>query len=76
MTPPNISALLAKLTDELIASGKVDNPTGRPTTPPPARLWVQLLAVTQQTINSFGCAWSFKINAGPVSADLKSCKTS
>jgi hypothetical protein len=76
MAPPNISALLAKLTDELIASGKVDNPTGSPATPPPTRLWVQLLAVTQQTINSFGCAWSFKINAGPVSADLKSCKTS
>jgi hypothetical protein len=76
MPPPNISALLAKLTDELIASGKVDNPPGQPATPPPARLWVQLLAVTQQTINNFGCAWSFKINAGPVSADLKSCKTS
>jgi len=76
MAPPNISALLAKLTDELIASGKVDNPTGPPVPVPPARLWVQLLAVTQQTINNFGCAWSFKINAGPVSADLKSCKTS
>src|SRR5882757_840766 len=76
MAPPNISALLAKLTDELIASGKVDNPTGPPAPTPPARLWVHLLAATQQTINSFGCAWSFKINTGPVSADLKSCKTS
>ena len=76
MAPPDISALLAKLTDELIASGKVDSPAGTPAPAPPAKLWVQLLAATQQTINSFGCAWSFKINAGPVSADLKSCKTS
>jgi hypothetical protein len=80
MAPPDISALLAKLTDELIASGRVDNPGGNPGgTPapaPPAKLWVKLLAATQQTINSFGCAWTFKINAGPVSADLKSCKTS
>jgi hypothetical protein len=80
MAPPDISALLAKLTDELIASGSVDNPGGNPGgTPapaPPAKLWVKLLAATQQTINSFGCAWTFKINAGPVSADLKSCKTS
>jgi hypothetical protein len=76
MAPPDISALLAKLTDQLIASGKVDNLGPGPASTPPAKLWVQLLAATQQTINSFGCAWSFKINAGPVSADLKSCKTS
>jgi hypothetical protein len=42
---------------------------------PPDSLWVRLLTATQQTIDGFGCAWSFKINAGPVSADLKSCKT-
>jgi hypothetical protein len=76
MAPPDISALLAKLTDELIASGRVENAGGAPAPTPPAKLWVQLLAATQQTLNSFGCAWSFKINAGPVTADLKSCKTS
>jgi hypothetical protein len=76
MAPPDISALLAKLTDQLIASGKVDHPDSPRAPLPPAKLWVQLLAATQQMINSFGCAWSFKINAGPVSADLKSCKTS
>lgn len=77
MAPPDISALLAKLTDELIASGKIDNPSDTPAaTKPATKLWVQLLAATQQTINSFGCAWSFKINAGPVTADLKSCKAS
>jgi hypothetical protein len=75
MAPPDISALLSKLTDELIASGKVANPAGASTPAPPAKLWVQLLTATQQMINTFGCAWSFKINAGPVSADLKSCKT-
>jgi len=75
MAPPNISALLAKLTDQLIASGKVENPDSPPAPAPPAKLWVQLLAATQQMMNSFGCTWSFKINAGPVTADLKSCKT-
>jgi hypothetical protein len=75
MTPPEISNLLGTLTDQLIANGKVEHPEAPPIAPPPT-LWVRLLAATQQTINSFGCAWSFKINAGPVSADLKSCKTS
>ncbi len=76
MAPPDISALLAKLTDELIANGRVDSPAGAPPPVPPAKIWVQLLSATQQMINSFGCAWSFKINAGPVTADLKSCKPS
>jgi hypothetical protein len=76
MAPPDISALLAKLTDELIANGRVDSPAGTPPPIPPAKLWVQLLTATQQMINTFGCAWSFKINAGPVTADLKSCKPS
>jgi len=75
MSPPDISSLLAKLTDQLIANGKVNTtPTDDATPAPPVSLWVRLLTATQQTINSFGCAWSFKINAGPVSADLKSCK--
>jgi hypothetical protein len=75
MPPPETSALLAKLTDQLIANGKVENPDSPPAPAPPAKLWVQLLAATQQMMNSFGCTWSFKINAGPVTADLKSCKT-
>lgn len=39
-------------------------------------LWIRMLSATQQLINEFGCAWSFKVNAGPLSADLKSCKGS
>jgi hypothetical protein len=37
-------------------------------------MWVQLLESTQHLINSFGCAWNFKIDAGPVKADLRSCQ--
>lgn len=78
MSPTDISKLLATLTDQLIASGKVAAPAATATQPPPPppSFWVRLLTATQQTINSFGCAWSFKINAGPVTADLKSCKSS
>jgi len=82
MSPPNISKLLATLTDQLIATGKVAPPptaadaSATQPPPPPPSLWIRLLTATQQTINSFGCAWSFKIDAGPVSADLKSCKPS
>jgi hypothetical protein len=87
MSPPEITKLLASLTDQLVASGRVEAPATTPPPsgspvgaegppPPPPSLWVRLLAATQQTINTFGCAWSVKINAGPVSADLKSCKPS
>ena len=73
MSSKEISGLLAKLTDELIAKGSVENPTPAPDAKP--NLWVSLLQATQQTLNSFGCAWSFKIDAGPVKADLHSCST-
>jgi hypothetical protein len=73
MVPKDISALLAKLTDDLVANGRVSG--GEAAQPAPPGLWVRLLEATQQTINSFGCAWTFKIEAGPVNANLKSCKT-
>ena len=98
MQPSNISALLAKLTDSLVLSGKVDStvgsqpstdsgpgdPAAHPTTPPASSnasaassaLWIRMLNATQQIINDFGCAWTFKLDAGPLSADLKSCKGS
>jgi hypothetical protein len=89
MAPPAISSLISKLTDALLLSGKpVIQPALPPSsvtgqTPPAVEpsstgdnaLWVRMLSAVQQTINNFGCAWSFKLNAGPVSADLKSCKT-
>jgi len=69
MKPVEIANLLDKLTDQLVLTGEVhnvviDNPG----------LWVRLLSATQKTLNSFGCAWSFKISAGPVDASLKACK--
>ena len=72
MSPADISSLLTRLTDQLVVNGRVERRADAPATPPPG-LWVRLLNATQETINSFGCAWSFKINAGPVTADLKSC---
>jgi hypothetical protein len=74
MSPKDISELLAKLTDELVVKGSVDAPAAAPDAKPD--LWVRLLVATQRTLNSFGCAWNFKINAGPVSADLHSCPAS
>jgi hypothetical protein len=72
MSPADISSLLTTLTDQLVVNGRIEHRDDAPATPLPG-LWVRLLAATQETINSFGCAWSFKINAGPVTADLKSC---
>jgi hypothetical protein len=78
MKSSEISMLLAKLTDDLVLSGKVDATVGAPASPDTVSLyaqatplWVRLLSATQQTLGSFGCAWSFKISAGAVSADLK-----
>jgi hypothetical protein len=70
MESAQISKLLAKLTDELVEKGHVQAVPEEPE----AR-WVKLLGAVQQTINKFGCAWSFKIDAGPVKADLHSCKS-
>jgi hypothetical protein len=70
MESKEISKLLAKLTDELVEKGHVQSAPEAPE----AR-WVRLLGAVQQTINKFGCAWSFKIDAGPVKADLQSCKS-
>ncbi|PYX82341.1 MAG: hypothetical protein DMG70_15405 [Acidobacteria bacterium] len=72
MSPTEISGLLTKLTDELIEKGRVESPAA--TAAAPLALWVRLLDATQRTINSFGCSWTFKIEAGPVNADLHACK--
>lgn len=72
MDPHEISNLLAELTDDLVVKGSIGD---SPQTPAPPALWVRLLEATQRTINGFGCAWSFKIDAGPVSANLQACQT-
>lgn len=87
LTAAQISTLLSKLTDSLVLTGKVDpslfakpatNTTGTadPSPPPPLgpALWIRMLAATQEIIGEFGCAVSLKVNAGPLSADVKSCK--
>jgi len=73
MSPKDISALLAKLTDDLIGKGQLESTPAAGTTP--LALWVRLLDATQRTLNSFGCAWTFKLDAGPVNADLHACKS-
>lgn len=78
MADNQINDLLTKLTDQLLLSGKIEKGA---VTPPQSQnqplnsspLWVRLLGAVQQTINNFGCAWSFKIDAGAVKADLHSC---
>ena len=78
MADSQISSLLSKLTDQLLLSGKVGNvesASGTATNQDPSPLWVRLLGAVQKTINNFGCAWTFKIDAGAVKADLHSCST-
>ena len=79
MTDDQITLLLTKLTDQLLLSGKVDQtPAGGsqpdPQPKPPSPLWVRLLGAVQTSINGFGCAWTFKIDAGAVKADLHACQ--
>ena len=76
MAPPDISSLSGKTHRRAYCQWQSRQPGSRTRLQTSRQTLVQLLAATQQTINSFRCAWSFKINAGPVSADLKSCKTS
>jgi hypothetical protein len=72
MSPADVTKLLAKLTDQLLLQGRV---TTDAVSKPQEELWIRLLEATQQTINKFGCAWSFKIQTGVLSADLRSCQT-
>jgi hypothetical protein len=77
MNDVRITELLTKLTDQLLLSGKVEQPqpvaTSQSSDSSP--LWVRLLGVVQKSINDFGCAWTFKIDAGAVKADLHACQT-
>ena len=77
MKSEEIGKLLSTLTDGLLVKG----PIGAYTPPPPLHptsesnvFWQKLLESTRHAVNEFGCAWSFKIDAGAVSADLHSCQ--
>lgn len=69
MSSSEISSLLTKLNDQLVVQGKVQ------VDEPQEHLWIRLLAAAQQTIGSFGCAWSLKIETGFLNADLHPCQS-
>jgi hypothetical protein len=84
------SLLLTGKVDSSMASVGVPDPNAHSTAAgasPPASgtaapaaasgaLWIRILSATQELIGEFGCAVSLKVNAGPLQADLKSCKSS
>jgi hypothetical protein len=82
MSPDDISNLLSHLCDQLLANEPItDKSKQTPKTAAAKSLtdetpshWVALLAAVQKCINSVGCAWTFKVDAGPVKADLHACQ--
>lgn len=71
MSPTDISALLVKLSDQLLLTGRVEPAQLAEV---PGRLWIRLLSAAQQVIGNFGCAWSLKVDTGVLSAELHSCQ--
>lgn len=71
MKPDQLSALLDQVGKQLLQKQGASSAT--PATA--SATWtVRLLESVQQVLTRFGCAWSFKIDAGPVNADLHPCK--
>jgi hypothetical protein len=75
MKSSEIHNLLARLTDDLLLHHSINTQDVSPT---PAKqsqqgVFVGILESVQRTINSFGCAWRFKVDAGAVQADLQAC---
>jgi hypothetical protein len=78
MTQQQASSLISKLTDRLLLGARVESagvsaPAANSPAQPPG-LWVRLMTAVQQSLNEFGCAWTVKIDAGAVKADLHSCQ--
>ena len=76
MNSDQVETLLRALAVGFNESRAEDVPPGSlrsPSETTSSSLWVYLLASVQTTINKFGCHWTFKVNAGPVQADLHSC---
>ncbi len=71
MSSKEISDLLAKLADDLLEERHV----APVATEARSAWWVRLLEATQGELSSFVCAWSFKIDAGEVKAEVHSCPT-
>jgi hypothetical protein len=73
MQPSQISDLLAQLVDELVKGEKISAKT-TPASKQEAGTWIRLMEAVQHTLNSFGCAWTFKVEAEGVQAQLHACK--
>jgi len=73
MQPSQISDLLAQLVDELVKGEKI-SATTTPANKQETGTWVRLMEAVQHTLNSFGCAWTFKVEAEGVQAQLHACK--
>jgi hypothetical protein len=72
MKPSELSALLNQVGKLVIQKGAaVTNPDV--TAKAPATWGVRLLESVQQVLTSFGCAWTFKIDAGAAKAELHPC---
>jgi hypothetical protein len=77
MNRDQIGTLLDGLSAGLTVNQSVSTPVQSQVVVPgsdAAPMWASLLAAIQGTINSFGCAWTFKVDAGPLKADLHSCR--
>ena len=73
MTADKISDLLAKVVDELVQNKPVATPAPA-ASPQNSTELVSLLQAVQRLVNNVGCAWTFKISAGPVSTEVHSCQ--
>jgi hypothetical protein len=73
MSADKISNLLYELVDDFVQNRRVATPA--PDAPPqnPTQL-VSLLEAVQRIVNNVGCAWTFKISAGPVSTEVHACQ--
>jgi hypothetical protein len=71
MNPKDVSDLLLRLTDQLVIEGRIHDPSSEAE----GGLWVRLLEVAQRAIGSFGCAWTFKVQTGLLTAELHACQS-
>jgi hypothetical protein len=82
MKPNQVSPILEQVSAQLVqkralsANRAATSDANGGAQPKPSVTWgVSLLESVQQVLTRFGCAWDFKIDAGPVQADLHPCGT-
>jgi hypothetical protein len=74
MTPSEISDLLAHLADQLVAKKMPSREDSTARSSEAELSWdVRLLGAAQQLLNRLGCAWTFRIDAEGMKAELQSC---